>query len=139
MRSISSVNETGHLLATDQRLMELAKRPGTTIVVAPLEATSQPPPHGARPFLASIVFDPQRAARGRWPAISSESWSLVAEPEMAALAEQARFAMTDELDQYLSQPFHVAELVLGIPGETVEPDELHAEVARRIGTPLPRS
>jgi F0F1-type ATP synthase beta subunit len=53
---------------------------------------------------------------------------------MATLAQQARLAMTDELDQYLSQPFRVAEHILGIPGETVEPAELHAEVSKRIGT-----
>ena len=47
------------------------------------------------------------------------------------LAEQARLAMTDELDVYLSQPFHVAEHVTGVPGETVEPDELHTEVSKR--------
>ena len=41
--------------------------------------------------------------------------------------------MTDELDQYLCQPFHVAEHILGIPGETVEPDELHAEVIALVG------
>ena len=41
--------------------------------------------------------------------------------------------MTDELDQYLSQPFHVAEHILGIPGETVEPDELHVQVSELIG------
>jgi RNA polymerase sigma factor (sigma-70 family) len=127
-------NEIGHLLTVDQRLMELAERPGTTIVVAPLQATSEPPRHGSRPFLASIAFDATRAARGRWPAISSESWSLVATPRMATLAEHARLAMTDELDQYLSQPFHVAEHILGIPGETVESAELHSEVSKRLGT-----
>lgn len=51
---------------------------------------------------------------------------------MATLADQARLAVTNELDQYLSQPFHVAEHVLGVPGETVEPDELHAEVSKRV-------
>lgn len=127
-------NETDHLLTIDQRLMDLAERPGTTIVVAPLQATTEPPKRGARPFLASIAFDTARAARGRWPAISSESWSLVATSQMAKLAEHARLAMTDELDQYLSQPFHVAEHILGVPGETVEPVELHSEVTKRIGT-----
>ncbi len=126
-------SETGHLLTIDQRLMDLAERPGTTIVVAPLQATTEPPQTNTRPFLASIAFDTARAARHRWPAISSESWSLVATPQMATLAEQARLAMTDELDQYLSQPFHVAEHILGVPGETVEPAELHSEVTKRIG------
>ncbi len=126
--------ETGHLLSIDQRLMDLAARPGTTIVVAPLQATTEPPQHGTRPFLASIAFDATRAARGRWPAISSESWSVVATPQMASLAEQARRSITDELDNYLSQPFHVAEHILGVPGETVLPAELHAEVAKRIDT-----
>ncbi len=129
-------NEIGHLVTIDERLMQLAERPGTTILVAPLQATSQPPQYGTGPFLASIAFDTQRAARGRWPAISSESWSLVASPQMAALAGQARLAMTDELDRYLSQPFHIAEHILGVPGETVEVDELHSEVSKRIGTPL---
>jgi hypothetical protein len=127
-------NESGHLLTIDQRLIELAERPGTTIVVAPLQAKSEPPPYGTRPFLASIAFDPERAARGRWPAINSESWSLVATPRMATLAQQARLAMTDELDKYLSQPFLVAEHILGIPGESVEPAELHSEISKRIGT-----
>ena len=127
-------NETGHLITVDQRLMELAERPGTTIVVAPLQATTEPPQQGTRPFLASITFDTTRAARGRWPAISPDSWSLVATPQMAVLADQARLAVTDELDQYLCQPFHVAEHILGIPGETVEVAELHSEVAKRIGT-----
>lgn len=127
-------NETDHLITVDQRLMELAERPGTTIVVAPLHATPEPPKPGTRPFLASIAFDPQRAARGRWPAISSESWSLVATPEMATLAEKARVAMTDELDTYLSQPFHVAEHIIGIPGETVELAELHSEISQRLST-----
>jgi F0F1-type ATP synthase beta subunit len=53
---------------------------------------------------------------------------------MATLAQQARLAMTDELDRYLCQPFHVAEHILGIPGETVELVELHCEVSKRIGT-----
>ncbi len=44
--------------------------------------------------------------------------------------------MTDELDKYLSQRFHIAEHILGVPGETVEVDELHSEVSKRIGTPL---
>lgn len=127
-------NETDHLITVDQRMMELAERPGTTIVVAPLQATTEPPTRGTRPFLASIAFDATRASRGRWPAISSESWSLVATPQMATLAEKARLAMTDELDVYLSQPFHVAEHILGIPGETVEPAELHSEISQRIGT-----
>ena len=34
----------------------------------------------------------------------------------------------------LCQPFHVAEHILGIPGETVEPAELLSEVSKRIGT-----
>ena len=124
--------ETGHLLDVDQRLTELAERPGTTIVVAPLQAINEPIRSGTRPFLAAIVFDEQRAARGQWPAISSKSWSLVASPQMATLADQARLAVTNELDQYISQPFHVAEHVLCVPGETVEPDELHAEVSKRV-------
>ncbi len=115
-------NEIGHLVTIDERLMQLAERPGTTILVAPLQATSQPPQYGTGPFLASIAFDTQRAARGRWPAISSESWSLVASPQMAALAGQARLAMTDELDsfsRYAENVFGDVEWLGEVPVEFV--------------------
>ena len=48
----------------------------------------------------------------------------------AALAERARTGMTDALDEYLAQPFYVAEPFTGRTGELVAPDELHDRVHR---------
>jgi F0F1-type ATP synthase beta subunit len=38
------------------------------------------------------------------------------------------FAVDRVLDEYLAQPFHVAEPVTGQPGESVSPDVLNARV-----------
>ena len=124
--------ETGRLSAVEERLPALAERDALTLVVAPLDGSVAPPPRAGTPYLASITFDVERARRGRWPAVSSESWSKVAEPEIAELAELARANPTDELDAYLAQPFFVAEPVMGSPGETVTPDELRARVRELV-------
>lgn len=120
--------ETGRLTAVEERLPALAERAARTLVVAPLDGSVSPPAPTGSPYLASIVFDVERARRQRWPAISSESWSKVADPDGAALAEQARAGMTDELDAYLAQPFFIAEPVLAAPGTSVRVEELRANV-----------
>jgi RNA polymerase sigma-70 factor (ECF subfamily) len=121
--------ETGRQHAVEERLVVLARRDGVTLVVAPLDSTAPPPRPQGSPYLASIEFDAERARRWRWPAIASTSWSKVATPEIAALASRARRAMTDELDDYLSQPFFTAEPMTGCPGASVSEEELRSEVA----------
>jgi hypothetical protein len=120
--------ETGRLQVIDQRLPELARRDGLTLVVAPLDGTALPPPPSGTPYLASIVFDVDRARRQRWPAIGSASWSRAGDAAMADLSRRARDGMTDALDEYLAQPFYVAEPVTGRPGESVAGDVLRARV-----------
>lgn len=115
----------------DERLFDLAGRDGLTVVVSPVD-DPELPRRGAGPYLASIRFDRDRARRGRWPAISADSWSVTASPEMVELADRARLHMTDELDDYLCQPFHVAEHVTARPGESETPADLATEVARRL-------
>lgn len=124
--------ETGRLSAVEERLPALAERGALTLVVAPLDGSVSPPPRTGTPYLASITFDVERARRGRWPAVSPESWSKVADPEIAELADLARANMTDELDAYLAQPFFVAEPVMGSPGETVTPEDLRAAVRQLV-------
>jgi RNA polymerase sigma-70 factor (ECF subfamily) len=120
--------ETGRLQTIDERLPALAARDGLTIVVAPLDGSVDPPRSTGSPYLASIVFDVERARRGRWPAVGAASWSKVAEPAMAELADRARAHMTDALEDYLAQPFFVAEAFTGRTGEAVPPGELAARV-----------
>ena len=127
--------ETGHLLAVDQRLLALSSRNGPTLIVAPLDGSVPPPSKEGSPYLASIVFDVERARHRRWPAVGSESWSKVATAETAEtaeLADRARRSMTDELDAYLAQPFLVAEPFTGTPGETVSLEELRARVSELL-------
>jgi hypothetical protein len=116
--------ETGHLLDVDERLLALASRSAVTLVVAPLDGSVRPPTKAESPYLASITFDIERARRQRWPAVGAESWSKVATPEMAELAERAKREMNDGVDAYLAQPFFVAEPVTGGPGETVPVEAL---------------
>ena len=40
--------------------------------------------------------------------------------------------MTDALDEYLAQPFYVAEPFTGRTGELVAPDELHDRVTELL-------
>lgn len=121
--------ETGRTSAVEERLPALAARPALTLVVSPLDGSvPQPLPVGS-PYLASITFDIERAKRGRWPAISSASWSKVADVD---IADRARAGMTDALDDYLSQPFFIAEPVMGKPGESVSIDELRSAVDRLV-------
>ncbi len=129
--------EAGHLHVVDEQMIALASRPGLTIVVGPLEDPPPPPsrPPGGGPYLAAIEFDEQRAARGRWPAISSRSWSTVASPDMAELADRARAHGTDALDRYLSQPFHVTSHITAMAGESTDIDELRARVAELVDEP----
>ncbi len=87
--------ETGRLQSVDERLAALAARDGVTLIVAPLDGSATPPRRDSSPYLASIVFDAERAKRQRWPAVSSASWSKVGSPEMTALAERARTETTD--------------------------------------------
>lgn len=128
--------ETGRMQHVEERLPSLASRDGVTFVVAPLDGSVSPPRREGSPYLASIVFDVERARRGRWPAVGSASWSKVADEEIASLAARARAAMSDELDAYLAQPFFVAEPVTGERGETVAPAALRAEVAALLGSGL---
>lgn len=120
--------ETGRLTAVEERLPALAERAARTLVVAPLDGSVAPPAPAGSPYLASIVFDVERALRQRWPAVGSESWSKVADAEGAALADRARTGMSDELDAYLAQPFFIAEPVLAAPGTSVLVDELRSAV-----------
>jgi F0F1-type ATP synthase beta subunit len=113
----------------DERLSALANRNGVTIVVAPLDGSAPAPEAKGSPYVASIVFDTERARRQRWPAVSANSWSKVADDATRALATRARQDLNDELDAYLSQSFFVAEPFSGRPGETVEIEELHARVS----------
>jgi RNA polymerase sigma factor (sigma-70 family) len=124
--------ETGHQQAIDERLGRLAGRDGVTLVVAPLDGSVEPPAPRGSPYQASIVFDVERARRGRWPAVGADSWSKVADPELAALADLARHRVSDELDAYLAQPFVVAEPMTGRPGEVVPVDELRRRVAELV-------
>jgi RNA polymerase sigma factor (sigma-70 family) len=126
-------SETGSLHLVEERLAALAARPGVTLVVGPLDGSSPPPRPDGSPYLASIEFDRDRAVRGRWPAVGSASWSKVADQATAALADRARAHMTDELDEYLAQPFFVAEHVLDTPGEHVPVDELRSRVEALVG------
>jgi hypothetical protein len=128
--------ETGFRDAVDERLFELAARKSLTMVVSPIDEP-EPPRFGTAPFLASIRFDRERAERGRWPAISADSWSTVGSPSVAELAARARSQMTDDLDQYLCQPFHIAEHVTARPGESISLDELTVEVANRLSSERP--
>jgi hypothetical protein len=121
--------ETGRLHAVDERLGELARREGVALVVAPLDGTVSAPRRDGSPYLASIVFDAERAKRQRWPAIGSDSWSKVGDAETQTLAARARVEMSEALDEYLCQPFFVAEHVTGQPGESVPVEELRARVA----------
>lgn len=124
--------ESGRLHAIDERLATLTARNGVTLVVAPLDGSVGPPPMMGSPYLASIVFDVERARRRRWPAVGSASWSKASDPVTAALAQRARTGMTDVLDQYLSQPFYIAEHITNRPGEHVPLDLLHQRVAELI-------
>jgi RNA polymerase sigma-70 factor, ECF subfamily len=121
--------ETGRLHVVEERLLALSARPAPTLVIAPLDGSVTPPTPAGSPYLASIVFDTDRARRRHWPAISPSSWSRVADPDVAALADRARARPTDALDDYLDQPFFVTEHVTGRSGEWVEHDELVAGVA----------
>ncbi len=136
--------ETGRLHTIEERLAALAARNGVTLIVGPLDGSVGPPRRHGSPYLASIEFDAERARRGRWPAVGSSSWSRSSDVATAALAERARAGMTDALDDYLAQPFFVAEHVTGRPGELVTGDELHDRVSElatttpscRVGDPL---
>ena len=127
--------ETGRLHMIDERLAVLAARDGLTLVVAPLDGSVDPPRPTGSPYLASIVFDVDRARRGQWPAVGAASWSKVGEPAVAALAEAARAHVTDALDEYLAQPFFVAEPFNGRAGEVVAPDELLTSVRALVQVP----
>jgi len=124
--------ETGHLLTVEERLLALSARRNLTLVVAPLDGSTPPPVEAGSPYLASITFDIERARRNRWPAVSAESWSKVAPAETAELSSLARRSMTDEIDAYLSQPFHVAEPVTGVPGETVSLETLRSRIRQLL-------
>lgn len=124
--------ETGHKHVIDERLGRLAARDGVTLVVAPLDGSAEPPQQRGSPYQASIVFDRERARKGRWPAIGADSWSKVADPNLAELAERARACRGDALEDYLCQPFFVAEPMTGRPGEAVPVDELRRRIAELL-------
>lgn len=125
--------ESGFRDAVDERLFELAGRNSLTLVVSPIDEP-QPPRFGTAPFLAAIRFDRERAERGRWPAISADSWSTVGPPALVELAALARNEMNDDLDRYLCQPFYIAEHVTARPGESISLAELTVEVAKRLSS-----
>jgi hypothetical protein len=125
--------ESGRLQHIEERLGAVAARPGLTLVVAPLDGTVNPPARDGSPYAASIVFDPDRARRRRWPAVGPDSWSRVVDADLASLAARARAHPPDGFDGYLDQPFHVAAPVTGVPGEHVGPAELRAAVAALVG------
>jgi RNA polymerase sigma-70 factor, ECF subfamily len=129
-------SDAGFRDAVDERLFDLAARKGLTVVVSPIDDPEMPR-FGSAPYLASIRFDRERAQRGRWPAISAGSWSVAASPDMAELATRARRLMSDELDQYLCQPFLIAEHVTARPGESVSLTDLAAEITSRLGIEAP--
>ena len=115
--------ETGRHHLVEERLPALAARDAVTLVVGPLDGSAEPPTPKGSPYLASIQFDIDRARKGRWPAIAAASWSKVADPEIADLADRARANRSDALEDYLSQPFFVAEPFFG-DGEHVPLSQL---------------
>lgn len=119
--------ETDRNGAVEERLPALAGRGTVTLVVSPLDGSTPPPKPNGSPYLASIEFDIDRARKGRWPAISRASWSKVADPTMRDLAARARAMESDPLEEYLCQPFYVAEPFLA-PGEWISRDELRDRV-----------
>ena len=129
-------NETGYLHAVEERLLTLAQRSVATLVVAPLDGSVTPPRPDGSPYLASIVFDVERARQGRWPAVGAQSWSKCGDPAMQDLARHARAHLSDALEDYLCQPFFVAEHVTGRPGEHVAAADLQSDVAALTGYPL---
>jgi hypothetical protein len=124
--------ETGRVHTLEERLPALAARRGLTLVVAPLDGSVPAPRPAGSPYVASIEFDVDRARRGRWPAVSATSWSKAADADTAALAELARAAKSDQLDEYLAQPFFVAEHVTGQPGESVSPATVRTRVEQLL-------
>jgi RNA polymerase sigma factor (sigma-70 family) len=129
--------ETGRLSAVEERLPALAARDAVTLIVAPLDGSVSPPTPAGSPYLASIEFDVERARAGRWPAISERSWSKVGDTD---LARRARSGRTEALDDYLTQPFFVAEPLINLGrGVFVALDELHAEVEALLAQPLPNA
>lgn len=125
--------ETGRVHAVEERLPVLARRAGVTVVVAPLDGSATAPLPGGSPYLASVEFDVERARRRQWPAISPASWSKVAHPEIAPLAERARATTSDALEQYLAQRFLTTEPITCPPGESVALEDLRRDVARLLG------
>lgn len=127
--------ETGRIHAVEERLAGLSTRGAVTLIVAPLDGSVDPPRPEGSPYLASIVFDLERALRQRWPAVGAASWSKVADPDLAALAQRARLEMTDGLDALLAQPFFVAEPMTGRAGEATTIGELRDLVAGELAAP----
>jgi RNA polymerase sigma-70 factor (ECF subfamily) len=127
--------ETGFGAVIDERLPALARRAGTTIVVAPLDGSVAPPPANGTPYLASITFDIERARRGQWPAVGHrDSWSKAVDADGAALAAAARDVIergddaAARLHEWLAQAFFVSEAVLDVPGVFTPVEELRASV-----------
>lgn len=131
------LTETGLRDAVDERLFELAGRNSITLVASPIDEP-EPPRLGTAPYLASIRFDRGRAERGRWPAISPDSWSTVGSTAITELAARARREMNDDLDRYLCQPFHIAHHVTGRAGESVDLAQLTTDVTERLSPPSGR-
>jgi RNA polymerase sigma-70 factor (ECF subfamily) len=117
--------ETGHNHLVEERLPALAARDAVTLVVGPLDGSAVPPKLAGSPYIASIEFDVERAVRGQWPAISSTSWSKLADAELIELAKVVDDAA---LHDYLCQPFFVAEPFLA-PGQSIPLDDLRAGIA----------
>jgi RNA polymerase sigma-70 factor (ECF subfamily) len=127
--------DTGKVQHVEARLADLAVRPAITVVVAPLVGDDEPPEPDGSPYLAAIRFDPERARRHRWPAVATTSWSKVADPEIARFARIVSGGLTDAVDEYLAQPFFVAEPMTGVSGEHTSSASLRASLARMLTTP----
>ena len=95
-------------------------------------ATLLPFAEGAEGAGALVMIRRTVWESGRLPAVEvRESWSKLAEAGEGSIAARARAALqagNHDLDQYLAQPFFVAEPWSSKPGEVTERDELLAYV-----------
>lgn len=106
---------------------EIAIASGTSHVATLLPFVEDASAAGALVTIRRTVME-----SGRLPAVEvQESWSKLAEAGEGSLAARARAALhagNRDLDQYLAQPFFVAEPWSSKPGELTEREELLAEV-----------
>ena len=116
-----------------------------TWVVSPWAAVTrgQPLRMLEAPFNGALCLDPNRAKRGLYPAIDPfRTYSNAPHPDPEC-AELARAFLRDApdtsaLDQYLTQPFHVATPDNGLPGVLVPAQQTYAEVRELLESTLMR-